>query len=111
MKRIAIVVLLVGLGLASGYLYFAISDLMILALLALAIAMAAGAARPSQPWLWALLLSFSIPSAAVIIRWEGLPVQSGRLESALVASLASGFLGAYAGAMMRRMLARAFGSF
>jgi hypothetical protein len=96
----------VALGVACGYLYFSMRDLMVLAVLTLAIAMAQGAAAPRWPWLWAVLLSVSIPAAAFLVRWRGWPAAPVRIESAAAAGAASAILGAYSGAFMRRMIAR-----
>lgn len=109
MKRVLLIFAAVALGLGSGYLYFALGDIMILALLALALSMALGAADADRPWLWALLLAGAMPAAALFVQLRGLPVLSGQVESALVAALASTFLGAYAGAMLRRMVTKIFG--
>jgi len=104
-----LVVLAILSGLGSGYLYFATFDLMILALLALVIAMALGAAVPRTPWLWAVLLAMSIPAAAFIPWHRAEIVPLTRLEAAFATGLASALIGAYAGAMMRRMIAGVFG--
>jgi hypothetical protein len=104
-KQSLLSLLAILLGLGCGYLYFASSDLMILALLVLVAAMALGVAAPGKPWLWALLLALSIPAATVITHLRGEQVGAGRIEAALAAGFASALLGAYSGAMMRRMIA------
>ena len=86
-------------------MYLVLSDLMILALLALIVALTLGVAQPDKPWLWGLLFSAAIPGAALLLRAQAMPVQWVRVESALITGMASSFLGSYAGAAMRRMVA------
>lgn len=108
MKQAVLALVALGWGLASGYLYLKISDLMILAVAVLIAAMALGAAEPRRPWLAAILLSLAVPAAAIVVRRQHIPVYSGQVESALVAGLASAILGAYAGAFLRHMLSGLF---
>ncbi|HEY6708145.1 MAG TPA: hypothetical protein VJB61_11200, partial [Actinomycetota bacterium] len=58
-------------------------------------AAAFGAARPSRPWLWALAVGLWIPALGIILRHN---------PTALIA-LVPAFLGAFAGAGARRLLA------
>ncbi len=101
-------VVAVVLGLMSGYVHLIAPDPTIVALLALAGAMFLGIARPQRPWLWALIIAFSIPGADLFAKLPGVVVYRGRIPGAFVAGLVSGIVGAYAGAMMRRMVVRVF---
>ncbi len=108
-KHVLVGLLALVLGFGAGWLYFSMQDLMILALLLLIAALALGATLPERPWLSAILIAVAVVIAAFVFRHAGTPVPSGRIGSACAASLASGILGAYAGALMRKMIARVFG--
>lgn len=96
------------LGLASGYVHLIIPDPTVVALLALASAMFLGLTQPRRPWVWALIIAFSIPGADLVAKLMGQVVLSGRIEGAFIAGLASGLVGAYGGAAMRRMVGKVF---
>lgn len=95
-----------ALGVASGYAHLVDPDPTIVALLALASAMLLGVAQPRRPWLWAAILSVSIPTADLYAHFTGQAIYRGRIEGAFVAGLVSGTVGAYAGAIGRRLLER-----
>jgi hypothetical protein len=97
------------LGAAAGCLYLLSADLLILALAVLAFAMSLGAWRAQRAWLPALLLSAGAPLPALVARLLGPSSQPDPIASVVVAGLASSFLGAYAGAAGRRMVANVFG--
>ena len=101
-------VLALVLGLAGGYLYVLSSDLMILALAVLAFGMLLGILRPRHSWLPALLLAAGAPMPAVMARPHGPPSDASPIASVIVAGIASSFMGAYAGAAARRMIAHVF---
>jgi hypothetical protein len=110
-KRISdvwFVVIAVGLGLASGYVHLIAPDPTIVALLALVCAMFLGLMRPARPWLWAIIIAFSIPGADLYAHFTGQPIFRGRIEGAFVAGLVSGLVGAYGGSLMRKMVVRVF---
>jgi hypothetical protein len=98
-------------GLPVGFAFGSLlsSDLLILALAVLAFAMLLGAVRRKQAWLPAILLSAGAPLPALLARLHGPYSEPDPLASVVVAGLASSFLGAYAGATARRMLANVFG--
>jgi hypothetical protein len=102
------IVIAVVLGLASGYVHLVAPDPTIVALLALVCAMFLGLMRPAQPWLWALIIAFSIPAADLYANLTGQPIYRGRIEGAFVAGLVSGLVGSYAGSVTHRMVVRVF---
>lgn len=96
--------LAVLLGVASGYVHVIAPDPTIVALLALASAMFLALVRPERPWLWAVILAISIPSADAWMYLRGMTVYRARLEGAFIIGLVSGIVGAYAGWLGRRTI-------
>ena len=91
-------------GIATGWADVAINDLLFTALLALASCMLLGLLRPGSPWRWVVAVGAFIPltELAVYLISRVRPTRA-QIYGSFLASL-PGFVGAYGGAFLRRVM-------
>ena len=91
-------------GIATGWADVAVNDLLFTALLALSACMLLGILRPRSPWRWVVAVGIFIPLtelAAYLI--SSVKPTRAQIYGSFLASL-PGFVGAYGGSFMRRVM-------
>lgn len=107
MQRV-FVLLAVLLSVGIAFVHAHAPDPGIAFLLTLAAAMFLGVSQPQRPWLWALLVGVSLPAAELYFHAVGDTAYRARFKGAVVVAIIAGIVGAYGGALMRRMIANVF---
>ena len=101
-----------ALGLGIGWLDLHTTEVTVTIVTLLATGFALGLLRPKAAWRWAVLIALGLPVMAAVAKLSDMPtVEPAQLDPRVtLVALAFALVGAYAGALLRRVAAAATGS-